>query len=179
MIVGLRVSVKEWEDYMSKRCKFKNFDEDKDIFDRDCEACPFYHLLYAPNVMYDNGFTYIDRIMFTAFDICHRRVGISLAANPLVSRIFKQLCTPSTDTRMKITMLLCLMLIEPKIIEWFKSMYRKPKNLAKFETCLPHFMNATTALMTSIGFNIYTSSHIINDYINDIVTIYQSGGVIG
>ena len=144
---------------------------------------PLYFLLYFPNIklsLKNNNTThaYIDRFLFTAIDICERKIGLSMYDDPLIKRVCKQVCSPEIRNQgLKLFILFALMWLEPVVIDFVRASYTCKKRLQRFNEILPHLLSRVYHILHS-GFNIYNIKAIKNDFINTyLIPWYQVGGV--
>ena len=140
------------------------FEDENEQKKRD--ACPLYHLLYYPYIEYsvaDNvSCTYIDRVLFSAIDVCKRRTGIALEEDPLVKRVLEHMYDVRIrDHKLKITALFFLMWIEPRVLEFFRSLYvPQSEELTHFNDIVPNILKNVSEICLQ-GYDVYTIKYKI------------------
>jgi hypothetical protein len=124
----------------------KEGDEDK-VEEVRRDGDPMYHMLFFPYTEYmlPNGVAccYLDRVLFTAIDICKRRVGLTLTLNATNKRVFNRIVSPEIrNFKLKITFLWMLMFAEPVVQDFIKSLYKDKERLQHFKDMIPYILNA-------------------------------------
>lgn len=135
-------------------------------------ADPLYRLLYYPHE--DD---YLHQFIRRCVDYCERKLGATdYHSDPLIVRAFARMSDPSVDDDvLKMTALFGMMWAEPVVVEYVRKRYTCPKRLARFNACLPYWMERMNALLLS-GFNIYNTKHKKNAFIiGDVIPCFQHG----
>ena len=154
---------------------------DEDLIEEEKRSGdPMYHLLFFPYMVYGlpNGHScsYIDRVLFTAIDICKRRVGISLTLNTTNKRVLTRICSPEIrNHKLKMTFLWMLMFVEPVVQDFIKSLYKDPEKKKHFQDVAPFILGAVRHTLL-LGFDEFTITKRKNDfYTETLIPTYTIG----
>lgn len=157
---------------------------DEEIIENQrCQRDPLYHLLFFPDTIYTlgnsaNKWTYINRVLFSVFDVCERRVGTALKERPLIRRVFTRMLEPDIkDHKLKIVMLFLLMHIEPTVVDFFRSLYEpKSLELLHFNNIVPYVVSQAAYCIQNTAFNIYNIKKLKENFYGTLMVAYMSGG---
>jgi hypothetical protein len=144
--------------------------EDEKLFDEKCERCPVFHLLFRHDKLC-GSVMFVDKLMATAIEMCHNRVGTSLGADPLISRVFDSLSSPAfaKDLPMKVAALFMCMVLQPEVIEYIRSFYvAESRELQRFEDMLPYVLSRARDLLFG-HVSIYTTPSEIETFVMCVV----------